>query len=248
MYRPLPWYFVGPDGQEIGPVPSDRLRCWILSGQLPFGSSLSVRLPNWDNHFKVHQLWPDAQTAFLLPPAWPLLLSGPPWDTLEKKDEGGRPSSSSSPAMMPSPVPSTYLAEASIPVPFWSLPSAVPDAVPVQECKRDKKVHEATAAPLPVGPVARAKDEVSAEIAAICCASSELTRADFDYLVRQHLHAIRSIGGMDAVRRAMQVIQQKTEKKARGDISNWPAYIVVVLKGVFSEEKDIRPSTVRSGH
>lgn len=41
-----------------------------------------MRLPNWDGHFALYELWSSAEDAFLLPPAWPDLLSGHSWQAV----------------------------------------------------------------------------------------------------------------------------------------------------------------------
>lgn len=58
-------------GQEYGPVPGWTMREWLTLGRFPVGGDLRVRLPEWERHLALHQLYPDLSTAFVLPPAWP---------------------------------------------------------------------------------------------------------------------------------------------------------------------------------
>jgi len=74
----LPWYFLDGRCLERGPVPGSQLRELLHTGQLPQG--FRVRLPNWDRHFSLEELWPSPEAAFLLPPAWPdVCEGGKPW-------------------------------------------------------------------------------------------------------------------------------------------------------------------------
>mmetsp|Transcript_67766 Transcript_67766/g.201602 ORF Transcript_67766/g.201602 Transcript_67766/m.201602 type:complete len:255 (-) Transcript_67766:49-813(-) len=67
----LPWLYLDGVGHEYGPVPGWRMRQWLTLGRFPVGSELRVRLPEWEQHFPLHKLFPDLNTAFELPPAWP---------------------------------------------------------------------------------------------------------------------------------------------------------------------------------
>jgi len=67
----LPWLYLDSVGQEYGPVPGWTMREWLTLGRFPVGRELRVRLPEWDQHLPLHQLYPDLATAFVLPPAWP---------------------------------------------------------------------------------------------------------------------------------------------------------------------------------
>lgn len=71
----LPWLYLDSVGQEYGPVPGWTMREWLSLGRFPTGRQLRVRLPEWERHMPLHQLYPDLNTAFLLPPAWPDLYS-----------------------------------------------------------------------------------------------------------------------------------------------------------------------------
>mmetsp|Transcript_30247 Transcript_30247/g.86701 ORF Transcript_30247/g.86701 Transcript_30247/m.86701 type:complete len:293 (+) Transcript_30247:162-1040(+) len=67
----LPWLYLDSVGQEYGPVPGWTMREWLTLGRFPVGRDLRVRLPEWEQHLPLHQLFPDLSTAFVLPPAWP---------------------------------------------------------------------------------------------------------------------------------------------------------------------------------
>mmetsp|Transcript_15009 Transcript_15009/g.35163 ORF Transcript_15009/g.35163 Transcript_15009/m.35163 type:complete len:300 (+) Transcript_15009:82-981(+) len=67
----LPWLYLDSVGQEYGPVPGWTMREWLALGRFPVGRELRVRLPEWEQHLPLHQLFPDLSTAFVLPPAWP---------------------------------------------------------------------------------------------------------------------------------------------------------------------------------
>merc|ERR1740121_2737861 len=47
------------------------MREWLTVGRFPVGCDLRVRLPEWERHLPLHQLYPNLNTAFVLPPAWP---------------------------------------------------------------------------------------------------------------------------------------------------------------------------------
>jgi len=67
----LPWLYLDSVGQEYGPVPGCTMREWLTLGRFPVGGDLRVRLPEWEKHLPLHKLFPDLQSAFVLPPAWP---------------------------------------------------------------------------------------------------------------------------------------------------------------------------------
>lgn len=64
-----------------------------------------------------------------------------------------------------------------------------------------------------------------------------MVRSDFDGQVRQHLHAIHSVGGLEGVQTAMQVVHKIVIGKSRADVRRWPAYMVTILKKVHEELK-----------
>jgi len=67
----LPWLYLDSVGQEYGPIPGWTMREWLQLGRFPVGRDLRVRLPEWERHLPLHQLYADRSTVFLLPPAWP---------------------------------------------------------------------------------------------------------------------------------------------------------------------------------
>lgn len=67
----LPWLYLDSVGQEFGPLPGRTMHEWLSSGRFPVGLELRVRLPEWDRHWPLHQLFPDLSAAFNIPPAWP---------------------------------------------------------------------------------------------------------------------------------------------------------------------------------
>jgi len=69
--RELPWLYLDSVGQEYGPVPGWTMREWLTLGRFPVGLDLRVRLPEWEHHLPLHQLYADLSSAFELPPAWP---------------------------------------------------------------------------------------------------------------------------------------------------------------------------------
>jgi len=86
----LPWLYLDSVGQEYGPVPGWTMREWLTLGRFPVGRDLRVRLPEWERHLPLHQLFPDLNTAFVLPPAWPGLYAD---DELQCEDDEESPSS-----------------------------------------------------------------------------------------------------------------------------------------------------------
>eukprot|EP00930_Biecheleria_cincta_P075498 TRINITY_DN62670_c0_g1_i1.p1 TRINITY_DN62670_c0_g1~~TRINITY_DN62670_c0_g1_i1.p1 ORF type:complete len:416 (+),score=96.46 TRINITY_DN62670_c0_g1_i1:140-1387(+) len=67
----LPWLYLDSVGQEFGPLPGWTMQEWLSMGRFPVGSDLRVRLPEWDCHLPLRQLYPDLSSAFGVPPAWP---------------------------------------------------------------------------------------------------------------------------------------------------------------------------------
>jgi len=67
----LPWLYLDSVGQEYGPIPGWTMREWLQLGRFPVGRDLRVRLPEWERHVPLHQLYADLSTVFVLPPAWP---------------------------------------------------------------------------------------------------------------------------------------------------------------------------------
>lgn len=52
-------------------------------GRFPVGSDLRVRLPEWDCHLPLRQLYPDLSSAFAVPPAWPDVYGEADWKSGE---------------------------------------------------------------------------------------------------------------------------------------------------------------------
>lgn len=85
------------------------------------------------------------------------------------------------------------------------------------------------------GTCPRARDEVFAEINQFVEEHPAIQLVDFDYRVRQHLHAILGSGGQERLRSALMTIHSATAKKKRQDVKNWPAYIGKLLSK-YSDE------------
>lgn len=81
------------------------------------------------------------------------------------------------------------------------------------------------------GQASRARDEVFAEIKSVLEARACLQLTDFDYRIRQHLHAMLGQGGQPRLHEALETIKKATAKKTRKDVKNWPAYLGKLLKG-----------------
>lgn len=67
----LKWLYLDSVGQEFGPLSSGTMQEWLTMGRFPVGLDLRVRLPEWDQHLPLRQIFPDLSAAFRLPPAWP---------------------------------------------------------------------------------------------------------------------------------------------------------------------------------
>jgi len=76
------------------------------------------------------------------------------------------------------------------------------------------------------------KEEVLSEIDKFLLQSrqSSLGRADFDSRVRQFLISLRLSGGVAKLRDALAMIQAYTSQKSRQSVTNWPAYLLTLLK------------------
>jgi len=82
----------------------------------------------------------------------------------------------------------------------------------------------------------RAKDEIFAEIRKMLENSPALQQADFDFRVRQHLHALYGSGGKGRLREAMAMLQAATMQKERQAVKKWPAYLLTLLKKFDSDQ------------
>jgi hypothetical protein len=67
--------------------------------------------------------------------------------------------------------------------------------------------------------------------------SHVLAHEDFDYRVRQHLHALHGSRGQQGLSDAFEAIKVASTDKTREDIANWPAYLCTLLRVQISEAK-----------
>lgn len=81
----------------------------------------------------------------------------------------------------------------------------------------------------------RIRDEVLEGIRIVLGENTTLQSRDFDGHVLQFLHAIHGVGGRDCVNGALVMIHQSTFEKSRGQVGNWPAYLVTLLKRHHAE-------------
>lgn len=88
--------------------------------------------------------------------------------------------------------------------------------------------------------VGTAKADVEREIALILATSPVLRRADFDPMVRQHLHAFHSLGGASQVHEALEQVRATVEGRPRESVKSWPAYLYKLLKNAFATSKAAR--------
>jgi len=87
----LPWLYLDNVGQEYGPVPGCTMHEWLTLGRFPVGRDLRVRLPEWERHLPLHQLYSDLSMAFVLPPEWPDVYGeSPPAPPGEAAAQGGQ--------------------------------------------------------------------------------------------------------------------------------------------------------------
>jgi len=79
---------------------------------------------------------------------------------------------------------------------------------------------------------ATVKEEVLSEIDKFLLQSRQscLGRADFDSRVRQFLISLRVSGGVAKLRDALAMIHAYTSQKSRQSVTNWPAYLLTLLK------------------
>mmetsp|Transcript_59343 Transcript_59343/g.165701 ORF Transcript_59343/g.165701 Transcript_59343/m.165701 type:complete len:420 (+) Transcript_59343:114-1373(+) len=85
----------------------------------------------------------------------------------------------------------------------------------------------------------RAKDEIFDEINLVLSGQSVLHPQDFDYRVRQRLHALHGSGGVTRVQASLAMIRAATTSKARSSVKNWPAYLLVLLKKFDAEQTSV---------
>lgn len=85
---------------------------------------------------------------------------------------------------------------------------------------------------LRLGEVSR---DISDHISLVLSSFSMLRRSDFDGQVRQYLHAICSVAGLEGVRAAMELLCEAVSGKTRADVKTWPAYFVALFKRYFKK-------------
>jgi len=76
----------------------------------------------------------------------------------------------------------------------------------------------------------RNRDEVRNEILDVLKGRGHLQQGDFDFKVRQHLHAILGNSGRVKLHEALVAVSEISAKKKRTDVRNWAAYIVKILR------------------
>merc|ERR1712196_383876 len=81
----------------------------------------------------------------------------------------------------------------------------------------------------------RNRDEVRTEILDVLKRRACLQQGDFDFKVRQHLHAILGNSGRGKMREALAAVRDISAKKKRTDVRNWAAYIVKILQSFHSD-------------
>jgi len=76
----------------------------------------------------------------------------------------------------------------------------------------------------------RNRDDVGKEILDVLNGSGCLQQGDFDFKVRQHLHASLGNSGRVKLHEALVAVSEISAKKKRTDVRNWAAYIVKILR------------------
>jgi len=76
----------------------------------------------------------------------------------------------------------------------------------------------------------RNRDDVRNEILDVLKGCGCLQQEDFDFKVRQHLHAILGNSGRVKLHEALVAVSEISAKKKRTDVRNWAAYIVKILQ------------------
>lgn len=226
----LPWLYIDIYGREQGPVPGSSLRNMLHHGRMPQG--FLVRLLNWDRHFTVEELWPSPDACFVLPPAWP--------DTCGVSTSWQCARGSTVPGTV-SHLQGRRPEELVVPYAHWRppWPSSPPQPSSAQPVRLEPGLLDAEERP-GMAPVGRAKDEIDTEISAAVDNSGQLSRSDFDSLVRQHLHALHCLGGVLLVREALANVKTTIVDKHRESVKNWSAYLVRLLKNHIDVAKPRR--------
>jgi hypothetical protein len=81
----------------------------------------------------------------------------------------------------------------------------------------------------------RNRDEVKTEILDVLEGGVCLQQGDFDFKVRQHLHAILGSSGRVKLHEALVAVRDVCAKKKRTDVRNWAAYIVKILQSFHND-------------
>jgi len=81
----------------------------------------------------------------------------------------------------------------------------------------------------------RNRDEVRTEILDVLKGGVCLQQGDFDFKVRQHLHAILGNSGRVKLHEALLAVRDVSAKKKRTDVRNWAAYIVKILQSFHND-------------
>lgn len=79
-------------------------------------------------------------------------------------------------------------------------------------------------------PRARAKDVIWQDIRGVMERCPTLQPEDFDYRVRQLLHAMYGTGGRQRVLSGLEIVREAAIQKRRTSVHSWPAYIAALLK------------------
>jgi len=79
-------------------------------------------------------------------------------------------------------------------------------------------------------PEMRAKDIILQDIRGLLERCPVLQLADFDYRVRQHLHAMYGTGGRQQVIHGLESVRLAVHQKLRSSVRSWPGYILALLK------------------
>jgi len=61
----LKWFYLDSTGQEFGPFHGETMREWYNQGFFPIMDDLLVRLPLWNKHVALREIYPEPNSAFL---------------------------------------------------------------------------------------------------------------------------------------------------------------------------------------
>jgi len=79
-------------------------------------------------------------------------------------------------------------------------------------------------------PEMRVKDIILQDIRGLLERCPLLQLADFDYRVRQHLHAMYGTGGRQHVIQGLESVRLAVHQKLRSSVRSWPGYVLALLK------------------